>query len=145
MRSKHGFDTTDERSRLMRAIKGRNTKPEIALRKALWNFGLRYRINVTSLPGKPDIVIGKHKIIIFIDGEFWHGYKWVEKKERIKANRSYWIPKIERNMERDIKNNALLNGLGWKVIRFWEHEVKRNIEECLRKVAALINTPQIKG
>jgi len=128
------FDTTPERSSLMKKIKSNNTKPEIKLRKALWNAGIRYRLNVTKLPGKPDIVIHKYKLIIFIDGEFWHGYKWEEKKTKIKANKDYWIKKIERNIQRDIQNTQILQELGYIVIRFWEHEIKKDINDCVKKV-----------
>lgn len=92
----YDFNTTPERSKLMSKIKGKDTKPEILFRKSLWASGVRYRINVSGLPGKPDIVIEKKKIVIFIDGEFWHGYKWQEKKPKIKSNRDYWIAKIEK-------------------------------------------------
>lgn len=125
------FNTTPERSKLMSKIKGKNTQPEILFRKALWALGIRYRLNVAKLPGKPDIVIGKYKIIIFIDGSFWHGYKWEDKKVRIKSNKDYWIKKIERNMERDIENTKALENMGYKVFRFWEHEVKKSLQECI--------------
>jgi len=134
MVSKHGFLTTKERSSLMKQIKGSSTKPEIKLRKALWHLGYRYRTNVSKLPGKPDIVIRKHNLVIFVDGEFWHGYNWQEKKTRIKSNRDYWIPKIEKNMARDKKNTEILKSQGWHVIRFWEKEVNKNIELCIEKV-----------
>ena len=84
MKSKYGFETTRERSKLMGRIRSRDTGPERALRKLLWNAGIRYRKNVTKLPGSPDLVIQKHKVAVFIDGEFWHGYKWEEKRNRIK-------------------------------------------------------------
>ncbi|MGV3696403.1 very short patch repair endonuclease [Flavobacterium sp.] len=128
------FETTPERSKRMSDIRGKNTQPEIILRKTLWANGIRYRLNVKKLPGKPDIVIGKSKLAIFIDGEFRHGYNWDEKKLRIKANRDYWIPKIERNMERDLKNNADLEAFGYKVLRFWEQEVRKVLGECLEKI-----------
>jgi len=128
------FDTTPERSKLMRKIKSKNTKAEVILRKSLWTLGIRYRLNVTKLPGKPDIVIGKKKIIIFIDGEFWHGYKWEEKKLKIKANKEYWIPKIERTIRRDTLNTQKLTEMGYFVLRFWEHEIKKNLQECLSKI-----------
>lgn len=128
------FETTPERSKRMSDIKGKNTQPEIILRKALWEKGIRYRLNVKKLPGKPDIVIGKAKLAIFIDGEFWHGYKWEEKKLRIKANRDYWIPKIEKNMARDLKNTADLEALGYKVWRFWEQEIKKDLDSIVEKI-----------
>jgi DNA mismatch endonuclease (patch repair protein) len=131
VKSKHGFETTEQRSDLMRKIKGANTIPEILLRKELWKLGYRYRLNVTKLPGKPDIVINKKKLIIFIDGEFWHGYKWEEKKPKIKANREYWIKKIERNMARDLKNQELLEEMGYTVLRFWEQEIKKELDKCV--------------
>lgn len=133
------FDTTPERSSLMKKIKSNNTKPEIKLRKALWAVGIRYRLNVRKLSGKPDIVIQKHKLVIFIDGEFWHGYRWEEKEPKIKANRDYWIKKIERNMQRDIENTKLLQELRYTVIRFWEHEVKKDIDCCVNKILSHIN------
>lgn len=74
------------------------------------------------------------KTAIFIDGEFWHGYKWAEKKEKIKSNRGFWIPKIERNMQRDREVNLALNAMGYMVFRFWEHEVKKQLDICLHKV-----------
>lgn len=130
----NGFYTTKQRSELMSKIRGKETKPEIAFRKALWGCGIRYRKNVKKLPGSPDIVIGKHKVIVFIDGEFWHGYNWMEKKEKIKSNRGFWIPKIERNMQRDVENTQKLIEQGYIVHRFWQHEVIKDLEGCLFKV-----------
>lgn len=108
--------------------------PEIKLRKSLWSLGYHYRLNVPFLPGKPDIVFAKKKVIIFIDGEFWHGYKWKEKKNKINSNRHYWINKIEGNMRRDKKNNRELKKLGYSVLRFWESDIKYNLDKCLRKI-----------
>lgn len=134
MKSKYGFETTPQRSELMRKIKGVNTKAEILLRKELWKLGYRYRINVSKLPGKPDIVIENKKIVIFIDGEFWHGYNWVDKKKKIKSNREYWIKKIEGNMKRDIDNGVKLRLMGYKVYRFWEKEIKKNLTSCITAI-----------
>lgn len=118
----------------MSKIHSENTTPEIKLRKLLWNLGIRYRLNDKSLPGKPDIVIKKHKIVIFVDGEFWHGYNWGEKRNRIKSNRDYWIPKIEKTISRDIENTKKLESMGFTVFRFWEHEIKKNIGACIQKI-----------
>jgi DNA mismatch endonuclease (patch repair protein) len=118
----------------MKQIKSNNTRPEVEFRKQFWKKGYRYRVNDSQLPGKPDIVFPRYKVAIFIDGEFWHGYKWNEKKERIKANRDYWIPKIESNIERDRRNTELLQQMGWTVFRFWEHEIKKNPEKCINLV-----------
>lgn len=127
----NGFYTTEARSKLMSKIKSKNTKPEILLRNELWKRGLRYRKNNKKLPGQPDIVNKKLKVAIFIDGEFWHGYNWEDKKKKIKTNRDFWIPKIERNMQRDHENNMKLQAMGFKVFRFWEHEIKKDMERCI--------------
>lgn len=129
-----GFTTTPERSKLMARIKGLNTKPEIKLRKELWRLGIRYRVNYKKLPGSPDVVILKRKLAIFVDGEFWHGYNWELKKSKLKANRNYWIPKIERNMQRDLENNLKLVGLGFIVLRFWEHEIYHDLKKCINTI-----------
>ena len=121
-----GFYTTKKRSELMAKIRARNSKPEVALRKTLWHFGFRYRCNVKNLIGKPDIVFTGLKIVIFVDGDFWHGHNWAQKKEKIHSNRAFWVPKIERNMQRDAEVNASLTAAGWQVIRIWEHELKKD-------------------
>ena len=133
-----GFYTTKERSALMSKIKGKNTKPEIKLRKTLWHAGIRYRKNVKKIPGTPDIVIRKYKLLIFIDGEFWHGYDWQNKREKIKSNRDFWIPKIERNMQRDRQNTDILKKQGWTVFRFWEQQIKKEFGACINKILEYI-------
>lgn len=134
MSAKYTFITTIQRSIQMSKIKSKDTLPEILLRKALWRYGLRYRKNVSHLPGKPDLLILKSKIVIFVDGEFWHGYNWEEKKQRIKSNRDYWIAKIEGNIARDKKNNLLLLENDYTVMRFWQHEIKNNLDECINLI-----------
>ena len=128
----------------MRKIKAINTTPEIILRKALWKEGIRYRTENKKVTGNPDIAIKKHKIAIFIDGEFWHGFNWQEKKTKIKSNREYWIQKIERNIERDKKYNQLLINQKWVVLRFWEHEIKKDLNKCIRIVKDAINSQSSK-
>jgi len=134
----NGFYTTKKRSELMSKIKSQNTKPEMKLRKALWNFGFRYRKNVKKLPGTPDIVYSKNKLVIFVDGEFWHGYNWIEKRQKIRTNRDFWIPKIERNMQRDNQNNQKLYDAGWYVMRFWEHQIKKDFEEIINRIISYL-------
>lgn len=129
-----GFYTTPERSKIMGKIRGKNTKPELAFRKALYASGYRYRVDYKKLIGKPDIVLNKYKTAIFIDGEYWHGYNWQERKPKVKTNREFWIAKIERNIQRDKEVNAELEQLGYKVFRFWETEVKKELDLCLAKV-----------
>lgn len=124
-----GFYTTKKRSKIMSKIRGKNTKPELLLRRALWAQGIRFRIDNKTLPGKPDISIKKYKLAIFIDGEFWHGYNWSERKKTIKTNREFWIPKIERNMQRDKEVLNQLNDLGFMVFRFWSKEITTDLQD----------------
>lgn len=117
-------------------------KAETMLAKALWHRGVRYRLNYKRLPGSPDIAITRQKIAIFVDGEFWHGYQWEERKLRLKANREYWIQKIEENIRRDQRNNQLLADMGWKVLHFWEKDVLKNLDSCVETVLAEIKRPE---
>lgn len=128
------------RSQMMSKIKSTGGKAETLLAKTLWHNGIRYYKNYKELPGKPDIAITKYKIAVFVDGEFWHGYDWKnQKKKRIHTNRDYWIPKIERNMERDKEVNQKLHDMGWCVLRFWEkHEVMKDLTLCVEKVKEVI-------
>jgi len=125
----------------MGKIKSKNTKPEIILRKKLWSLGYRYRIDWRKLTGKPDIVFNKFMLVIFIDGEFWHGYNWEEKKKKIKSNRGFWIPKIERNIQRDTEVISELTRLGYTVLRFWEHEIRKDLDNCVKTILHKINKP----
>ena len=134
-----GFKTNEIRSRLMSKIKGTETGSEVSFRKALWHSGIRYRKNYKFLPGKPDIFIKKYGLVIFIDGEFWHGYKWDKKKKKIKSNRKFWIPKIDRNIQRDKENKIALKKLGLRVIRFWDSEIKKDVDKCVKKVLSKLS------
>ncbi len=138
-----GFYTTQKRSKLMGKIRGANSKPEMRFRRALWKKGIRYRVNSKTLPGKPDVSIKKYKLAIFIDGEFWHGYNWNERKAALKSNRRFWIPKIERNIQRDREVNAQLTTMGYTVFRFWAKEVNQNLETCINDVLMYLDTGDI--
>ncbi|MGB6152243.1 MAG: very short patch repair endonuclease [Pricia sp.] len=129
-----GFYTTQKRSKIMSKIRGKNTKPELAFRKALYAAGYRYRIDYKKLIGKPDILLRKYKTAIFIDGEYWHGHNWEERKPKVKTNREFWIAKIERNMQRDREVNTELQRLGYTIFRFWETEIKKELATCVQKV-----------
>ncbi|WP_209400974.1 very short patch repair endonuclease [Pseudozobellia sp. WGM2] len=137
-----GFYTTPKRSKIMSKIRGKNTKPELAFRKALYAAGYRYRIDYKKLIGKPDILFKKYKTAIFIDGEYWHGHNWDERKPKIKTNREFWIAKIERNMQRDSEVNKELERLGYKVFRFWETEIKKELGRCLAEVTEYLQSLQ---
>lgn len=128
--------TKEQRKRTMSSIRSKDTQIEIILRKALWEKGYRYRKNVKTIFGKPDIVLTKYKIVIFCDSEFFHGKDWEQLSERILngENSSYWYKKIQRNMERDREVERTLRGEGWTVIRFWGSDIKKNLAECVRAV-----------
>lgn len=134
-----GFYTTTKRSRMMSKIRGKNTKPELLFRRSLWKKGMRYRVDSKQLPGKPDISIKKYKLAIFIDGEFWHGYNWAERKNTIKSNRAFWVPKIERNMQRDQEVNRQLEEMGYTVFRFWAHEINKDLKRCINDILVYID------
>lgn len=131
--------TPEQRRKNMQAIKCKDTSIELALRKALWHKGVRYRKNYKQLIGKPDIVLTKYRIVIFCDSDHWHGYDWENRNKRIKSNRDYWIPKIERNMERDKEVSAELESDGWRVIRLWEWQIKKHLAECVDMVMQAIS------
>ncbi|MGO3183994.1 MAG: very short patch repair endonuclease [Aequorivita sp.] len=137
-----GFYTTKKRSKIMSKIRGKNTKAELLLRRALWKKGVRYRVDSKKLPGKPDVSIQKYKLAIFIDGELWHGYNWQERKDNIKSNRGFWIPKIERNMQRDREVNRQLQEMNYTVFRFWTKEINTNLDKCINDILVYINIGQ---
>lgn len=127
-------------SKTMKRVKSKDTSIEIVLRKALWKKGIHYRKNYSLLPGKPDIVISKYKIVIFCDSEFFHGKDWDNLKLQLERgnNSDYWIKKIERNRERDKDNDKKLIFLGWKVIHFWGKDIVKNTEECVKTIEEMI-------
>ena len=131
--------TPEQRHKNMQAVKNKDSKIEVLLRKELWNRGLRYRKNVNGMIGHPDIVFRGSRVAVFCDSEFWHGYDWENRKTDIKSNRDFWIPKIERNMERDKEVTVALEADGWIVLRYWgkdilarTYEIADEIEEIVR-------------
>lgn len=117
--------TPEERSRCMAAIKGKDTKPELIVRKYLFSRGLRYRIQDRRLPGRPDIVLPKYKTVVFVDGCFWHGHDGCRYFRLPQSNVEFWQTKIERNKARDTRNEEELRTTGWHVIRVWECEIRK--------------------
>lgn len=113
-----------ERSRIMAGIKGKNTRPEIIVRSLLHRMGYRFRLHRTDLPGKPDIVLPRHRKIIFVHGCFWHGHKGCPKSKRPQTNRKFWNRKLDGNIRRDAETLSDLRKLGWNVLIVWECEVK---------------------
>lgn len=113
-----------------------DTTCERVLRSELWKLGLRFRKHVTSLPGKPDIVFTKDRVIVFCDGDFWHGRDWEARREKLTkgSNASYWVSKIQRNMGRDQEHVRQLEALGWLVLRVWETDILKNPTTIARKI-----------
>lgn len=130
--------SAEQRRRNMQAIKNKDSEIELLLRKELWKRGLRYRKNVRTVVGHPDIAFISKKVAVFCDSEFWHGYDWENQKQTIHTRRDFWIPKIERNMKRDIEVNALLEKEGWLVLRFWGKEIKKNTERCADQIETMV-------
>lgn len=132
-------------SKIMSSIPSKNTRPEIALRKALWRKNLRYRVNYKKLPGKPDIVFTKQKVAVFCDGDYWHGHNWAVRglsslDEELAGYSDYWREKILRNIARDEENNRDLKAMGWTVVRIWESDIKKDLDKCVEIVQkALLN------
>lgn len=118
----------------MSRIRSSGSKIEKTLSKALWSNGLRYRKQY-NIFGKPDFVLVKYKIAIFCDSAFWHGYKNMKTKiHDFKTNQDFWIQKIKRNIARDKEVNIQLKNAGWKILRFWDFQIKDEVEKCVEKV-----------
>ena len=115
----------EQRHQCMSNIRGKNTKPELIVRKFLFSKGLRFRLHRKDLPGNPDIVLPKYKTVVFINGCFWHGHEGCKYYRLPKSNVEFWESKITNNKNRDVLNEIKLRELGWKVIRIWECEIRR--------------------
>lgn len=131
--------TPEQRRRCMSRVRDRDTSPELKLRKALWAAGCRYRLRY-KLPGKPDLVFVARRLVVFVDGCFWHGCP--VHATHPKANETFWREKLEDNRRRDQRVNAKLQELGWDVLRFWEHEVDRDIEGVVRRTTGRLTMPR---
>ncbi|TYT26182.1 very short patch repair endonuclease [Luteimonas viscosa] len=130
------LSTTSQRRRLMSRIKGKNTAPEIALRRAAWSHGLRYRLHYRIGHTRPDMVFIASRLAVFVDGCFWHG---CPRHSTIpKNNGDFWKQKLDRNRERDAEQAAWLEACGWRVLRFWEHEIEASPAECANRIAVLL-------
>ena len=128
------------RSENMRRIRSKDTSIEIALRKELWRRGLRYRKNAKDVFGKPDIVFKGKKLAVFADSEFWHGKYMMEGKYIPKTNTEFWIHKITRNIERDKEVTDFLEKNGWTVLRFWESDIRKQLQKCADIVEQTLKT-----
>lgn len=135
----HG-EVSEKSHKNMSHIRGKDTSIELALRKALWAKGYRFRKNYKGLPGSPDIALIKYKIAVFCDSEFFHGKDWERLKEKLEKgkNPGYWISKIQRNMERDLEKDQMLRFAGWTVIHFWGKDILNNPDECVEIIEETI-------
>ena len=130
--------TPQQRHKAMAAIRGKNTKPEIIVRKGLWKRGFRYRLNHKRLPGHPDLVLRRYRTCIFVNGCFWHGHECCSRIPS--TNREFWEAKIRRNKERDIETQKTLAQMGWHCITVWECELKPKVlEKTLDSLAYTLN------
>ena len=137
--------TPAQRHRCMSHIRSKATKPEIMVRKWLWAHGYRYRLNVKSVPGKPDIVMRKYRTAVFVNGCFWHGHEGCGKFVMPKSNTDFWQAKIERNRTRDTRNYEELMQAGWQVIVIWEcNLIKDKLETTMQQVAVALNRNLLK-
>ena len=128
--------TPEQRHMTMSHIHSEGTKPEIVLRRTLFSLGYRFRLNVKTLPGSPDLVLRKYRTVIFVNGCFWHGHKGCSKYVMPKSNVEFWTEKIHRNQERDLVNSQRLESLEWNVITIWECELsKSRIDETVARIA----------
>jgi len=135
-----------QRSELMAKIRAKGTNPELAVRKALRGMGYVYRLHRSDLPGKPDIVMAKRRVVIFVHGCFWHGHKCAAGQNIPATNKHYWLPKLMRNKQRDSENIADLRELGWKVVVIWECETRdsKKIESRLNRMLSTHKTRRKK-
>lgn len=127
-------------SRIMARIKSKDSRAEVMFRQSLSAIGIRYRKHHKNLPGCPDVCIVWAKVAVFIDGDFWHGNSWrlrglPDLASQFPSRAEFWVAKLQRNMERDRKTNRELRHLGWKVLRFWESDVLRDVNAVVRKTA----------
>lgn len=128
--------TPEQRSYCMSRIKGKDTGLEMRVRSELHRRGFRFRKHVKELPGKPDVVFTKAKVAVFIDGDFWHGYRFPAWEHKVS---DFWKQKINKNRERDRRNQRKLKEMGWTVIRLWQHDLERDFQECIERIIAAVN------
>lgn len=127
---------SEKTSQVKQRNRSQDTKAEKLLRKELWRRGLRFRLHAADLPGKPDIVFRRARVVVFCDGDFWHGRSWQKRREKLArgTNAPYWTAKIAANVARDRRNTRTLKLAGWTVVRIWETEIMRNVDRAASRV-----------
>jgi len=137
--------TTPERSRIMSRVRSRDTEPELALRSAMHRAGLRFRLHRRSLPGTPDAVLPRARVAVFVDGDFWHGRLWFERRKAPRANRPFWLAKFRRNRARDRRVDRELLAMGWTPFRVWAGDVLSDPGECVRLLRMVVRQREAQG
>jgi DNA mismatch endonuclease, patch repair protein len=132
-----------QRSYCMSRIRGFNTGIEAAMRDALDKRGIPYQTHIMSLPGRPDFLFARARLVVFVDGDFWHGYRFPIWRKRLP--KGYWRDKIERNRKRDRLNHQKLRRRGWRVIRFWGHDINDNLATCVDKIILALRRSRVKA
>ena len=127
--------TSDQRSYAMSRVRNKGTGIEVVVREALASRGRTFRTNAPDVPGKPDIVFDDARVVVFVDGDFWHGYRFPQWQQDLPE---FWRMKIAKNRERDRKTHRKLRRAGWRVVRLWQHQIKHNLEHCLSRIDALL-------
>lgn len=131
--------TPEVTHKIMSAIRGHDTAPELILRKAVWKTGLRYRVNDRRVYGRPDITFSRAKLAVFCDGDYWHGHNWAlrgykDLNDELSHYKPFWAEKIRRNVERDRDVDKKLTSEGWYVLRFWENDIRNDAQNCAQKI-----------
>jgi DNA mismatch endonuclease (patch repair protein) len=127
--------TPEQRKHAMSRVKQKDTDIEVTIRSGLHRLGYRFRKNVKTLPGQPDVVFSKERVAVFIDGDFWHGYRFPEWEHKVS---DFWKNKINKNRARDRKNFRKLRRMGWVVIRIWQHEIRKMPAECIQRIITAV-------
>ena len=127
--------TPEQRIKCMSRVKNKDTDIECLVRSGLHKRGFRFRKHVKDLPGTPDIVFNKTKVVVFIDGDFWHGYRFPAWENKVS---DFWKEKIRKNRERDRKNFQKLRNMGWKIIRLWKHQIKNDPERSIDMISEIL-------
>jgi len=128
--------TPEQRSRCMSRVRNRDTGLELSLRRELHRRGLGFRKHVRELPGTPDVVFRRRRVAVFVDGDFWHGYRYPQWKH---TQSRFWQAKIETNRARDRRNHAKLRRMGWHVVRLWQHQIERDLDACVERVLVALD------
>lgn len=131
----------ETRSAVMSRIKGKDTGPELAIAACLREHGLEWDSHATDLPGRPDFVFRDAKVAIFVDGDFWHGWRFPQWRDKLSEK---WEAKIEGNRKRDARNRRRLRGMGWTVVGIWEHQIKKDLSRCIARVADALNEDPVR-